>query len=139
VHLGQFACMAIFLGGRFALSFALDLQTETARWTGRFGAALAVATLALYGAVLAVDGVDPQAGRECVGECPRRPEGGSLRERRGNSLARVGYAELSKLRAGSRIAAVRRRSGANGMGPATDSQARHFGLRPPHQAEDRIK
>jgi hypothetical protein len=135
VHLGQFACIAIFLGGWFALSFALDLQTETARWTGRFGAALAVATLALYGAVLQWTGSTlKQAVNAWVS-----PEGGSLRERRGNSLARVGYAELSKLRAGSRIAAVRRRSRANGMGPATDSQARHFDLRPPHQAEDRIK
>jgi hypothetical protein len=57
VHVGQFACMAILLAGLFALFFALDVQAETARWVGRFGAASAVATLALYGAVLAVDGV----------------------------------------------------------------------------------
>lgn len=57
VHVGQFACMAMLLGGLFALSFALDVQSDTAKWAGRFGAALAVATLALYGAVLAVDGV----------------------------------------------------------------------------------
>jgi hypothetical protein len=57
VHAGQFACMAIFLAGLFALFFALDDQAGTARWAGRFGAALAAVTLALYGGVLAVDGV----------------------------------------------------------------------------------
>src|SRR5215471_10851709 len=45
-HLGQFAAMAILLAGLFALFFALDVQTETAKWAGRFGAASAVADLA---------------------------------------------------------------------------------------------
>ena len=57
VHVAQFACMTVFLGGLFALGFALDGETETVRWAARFGGALAVATLALYGVVLAVDGV----------------------------------------------------------------------------------
>ena len=57
VHLGQFAAMAILLAGLLALFFALDVQDATARWAGRFGAALAVAALALYGALQAVDGV----------------------------------------------------------------------------------
>ncbi len=57
VHVGQFACMAILLAGLFALFFALDGQAGTARWAGRFGAASAAVTLALYGGVLAVDGV----------------------------------------------------------------------------------
>src|SRR5438128_12568189 len=48
VHVGQFACMAILLAGLFALFFALDVQAETARWAGRFGAASSVVTLALY-------------------------------------------------------------------------------------------
>jgi len=56
VHVGQFACMALLLAGLFTLSFALDVE-GAARWAGRFGAALTVAALALYGAVLAVDGV----------------------------------------------------------------------------------
>jgi hypothetical protein len=56
-HLGQFAAMAILLAGLFALFFALDVQDGTARWAGRFGAASAVAALALYGALQAVDGV----------------------------------------------------------------------------------
>ena len=57
VHLGQFAGMAILLAGLLALFFALDVQAETARWAGRFGAASAVAALALYGVLQAVDGV----------------------------------------------------------------------------------
>lgn len=57
IHLGQFAGMAIFLAGLLALFFALDVQAGTARWAGRFGAASAVATLALYGVLQAVDGV----------------------------------------------------------------------------------
>src|SRR5262245_17812656 len=56
-HLGQFAAMAIMLAGLFALFFALDVQDTTERWTGRFGAAAAVAAFALYGALQAVDGV----------------------------------------------------------------------------------
>src|SRR6185436_9983680 len=40
-----------------ALFFALDVRAGTAKWAGRFGAAATVATLALYGVVLAVDGV----------------------------------------------------------------------------------
>src|ERR687890_809431 len=43
VHLGQFAGMAILLAGLLGLFFAVDAQTETARWAGRFGAASAVA------------------------------------------------------------------------------------------------
>jgi hypothetical protein len=57
VHLGQFAGMAILLAGVLALFFALDVQAGTARWAGRFGAASAVAALALYGVLQAVDGV----------------------------------------------------------------------------------
>ena len=57
VHVGQFAAMAILLAGLLALFFALDVQAGTARWAGRFGAASAVAALALYGALQAVDGV----------------------------------------------------------------------------------
>ena len=54
VHLGQFAGMAIFLAGLLALSSAVD---GPARLTARFGAAAATATLALYAALQAVDGV----------------------------------------------------------------------------------
>ena len=57
MHVGQFAGMAILLAGLLALFFALDVQAGTARWAGRFGAASAVVTLALYGVLQAVDGV----------------------------------------------------------------------------------
>ena len=57
VHIGQFAAMAILLAGLLALFFVLDAQAGTARWAGRFGATAAVAALALYGVLQAVDGV----------------------------------------------------------------------------------
>jgi hypothetical protein len=57
VHVVQFAAIAILLAGLLALFFALDVQPGPARWAGRFGAASAVATLALYGVLQAVDGV----------------------------------------------------------------------------------
>jgi len=57
VHAAQFMCMAIFLGGLFALFFALDTPAGTAGWAARFGAASTVVTFALCGGVLAVDGV----------------------------------------------------------------------------------
>jgi hypothetical protein len=56
VHVGQFACAAILLAGLVALPFAVSGQAGT-RWAGRFGAALAVVALALYGVLQAVDGV----------------------------------------------------------------------------------
>jgi hypothetical protein len=57
VHVAQFACMAIFLSGLLVLFSALDIQGGAARLTSRLGAATTTATLALYGVVLAVDGV----------------------------------------------------------------------------------
>lgn len=57
VHVGQFACMATLFAGRLGLSFALQAQPGTVRWLGRFGAGTTVVALALYGIVLAVDGV----------------------------------------------------------------------------------
>jgi hypothetical protein len=57
IHATQFACMTTFLAGLFALFFALDVESAVTRWAGRFGAALTGVTLALYGGVLAVDGV----------------------------------------------------------------------------------
>jgi hypothetical protein len=57
VHVAQFACMAIMLAGLLALFFAVDVPRGTAGWAARFGAASAVTTLAIYGVVLAVDGV----------------------------------------------------------------------------------
>jgi hypothetical protein len=57
VHVGQFAATAILLAGLFSLFYALAGQAGTARWDARFGAALTAVALALYGVVMAVDGV----------------------------------------------------------------------------------
>jgi hypothetical protein len=57
VHVGQFAAMVILLAGLLTLFVALDVQAGTARVAGLIGAASAVAALALYGALQAVDGV----------------------------------------------------------------------------------
>jgi hypothetical protein len=57
VHFGQFVAMAVLLAGLVVLQFALGTETGIAQWTSRLGAAAAVAALALYGALQAVDGV----------------------------------------------------------------------------------
>ena len=57
VHVAQFVCMAIFLSGLLALFSAIDIQTGTTSLTSRLGVASTTATLALYGVMLAVDGV----------------------------------------------------------------------------------
>ena len=57
VHVAQFAAMAILIAGLLALVFALDVQDGLTRLAGLLGAAAAVAALALYGALQAVDGV----------------------------------------------------------------------------------
>lgn len=57
VHIGQFGSMAVLLAGLLALASALSTETESGRWLARLGAAATVATLALYGALQAVDGV----------------------------------------------------------------------------------
>jgi hypothetical protein len=56
-HLGQFAAMTILIGGLLSLFYAMDARAGTGQWAGRFGVASAVAALALYGALQAVDGV----------------------------------------------------------------------------------
>ena len=57
VHVGQFVATALLLAGLFALSSALDVHAGTPRWAARLGAASAAVALALYGVVMAVDGV----------------------------------------------------------------------------------
>ena len=49
--------MAILIARLLALFLALDVQDDTARWAARVGSAFAVAALALYGVLQAVDGV----------------------------------------------------------------------------------
>jgi hypothetical protein len=71
VHVAQFACMAAMLAGLLGLFSALDVQTATARLANRLGAASTTAALALYGAVLAVDGV---ALKQAVNAWANAPE-----------------------------------------------------------------
>jgi len=71
VHAAQFMCMGIFLGGLFALFFALDAPAGTAGWAARFGAASTLVTFALCGGVLAVDGV---ALKQAVNAWANAPE-----------------------------------------------------------------
>jgi hypothetical protein len=57
VHVGQFAATAILIAGLFALSSTLGAQAGASRWAARFSAGSAAVALALYGVVMAVDGV----------------------------------------------------------------------------------
>jgi hypothetical protein len=57
VHVAQFACMATMLAGLLALFPVLEVEDGTAGLAGRLGGAATTATLALYGVILAVDGV----------------------------------------------------------------------------------
>lgn len=57
IHVLQFFCMAILLGGLSALFFALDNRDTIVRWASRFGVGMVVVTLAICGVVLGIDGV----------------------------------------------------------------------------------
>ena len=57
VHLGQFVGMALLISGLLALLMVLKLPDGAMAWTDRFGLVAAVAALALYAALQAVDGV----------------------------------------------------------------------------------
>lgn len=57
VHLGQFAGMALLLCGLVALFVALDVRRGGPGWCALFGLVAAVAALALYAVLQAVDGV----------------------------------------------------------------------------------
>lgn len=56
-HLGQFAGMALLTTGLVTLWMALRVRHGALGWTARFGALAAAVSLALYGALQAVDGV----------------------------------------------------------------------------------
>lgn len=73
VHAAQFACMAVTLSGLLGLFSALDDRAGAARLANRAGAASTTAALALYGAVLAVDGV---ALKQAVNAWVSAPETG---------------------------------------------------------------
>ncbi len=71
VHLGQFVGMTVVIAGLVALFFALNVQSGTPGWAGRFGAISAVVTLALYGVLQGVDGV---ALKQAVDAWVRAPD-----------------------------------------------------------------
>ena len=57
VHLGQFAGMALLISGLLVLLVVLKAPEGAMAWAARFGVASAVAALALYASLQAVDGV----------------------------------------------------------------------------------
>jgi hypothetical protein len=74
VHLAQFAAMAIMLAGMFGV-FSTLLEAGRMRWLSRVGSAAAIAALALYGALQAVDGV---ALKQAVNAWAAAPDGESV-------------------------------------------------------------
>ena len=117
VHAAQFACMAIFLSGLFALFSALDVQGrngETGESTRRRlndGDARAVRR------GLGGRWCRAETGGRCMGRSCGRRESSALCRRRDNALARVGNEELRELHAGPR-GAVGGRCCALGADPA---------------------
>jgi hypothetical protein len=57
VHFGQFVGMAVLIAGLLVLFFALNVTAGVAGWASRAGSVSAVAALALYAVLQAVDGV----------------------------------------------------------------------------------
>lgn len=57
VHLGQFAGMALLISGLLVLLVVLKAPEGVMAWAARFGVVAAVAALALYASLQAVDGV----------------------------------------------------------------------------------
>ena len=57
VHLGQFAGMALLISGLLVLLVVLKAPEGALAWAARFGVAAAIAALALYASLQAVDGV----------------------------------------------------------------------------------
>ncbi|MFE5838413.1 DUF4386 family protein [Arthrobacter sp. NPDC056493] len=77
VHLGQFVGMAVLIGGLLVLGTVAGGVPGRSAWAARFGKWAAVASLALYGALQAVDGValkhsvDAWAAAEGAGKAVR--------------------------------------------------------------------
>ena len=117
VHVGQFAATAILLAGLFALSSALDTRAGTPSWAARLGAAAAAVALALYGVVMAVDGIAlKQAVNAWVG-APHAEKAARFASAEAIRWIEWGARRLPELRAGPRAAAARRRGRADGWAP----------------------
>ena len=94
VHVAQFACMAIFLSGLLALFSAVDIQPGMARLTSRLGAASTTATLALYGFVMAVDGVALKQAVTAWLDAPEAEKAARFAAAEAMRMARVGSEKL---------------------------------------------
>ena len=129
VHVGQFAATAILLAGLFALSSALNGQAGPPRWAARFGAAAAAVALALYGVVMAVDGVALKQAVNAWASAPDAEKAARLASAEAIRWIEWGGTQLPELRAGPRAAAARRRGRADGWAPAAD-RLPHGALRP---------
>ena len=70
------------LAGLLGLFSVLDVQAGSGSLACRLGAATTIGALALYGVVLAVDGVALKQAVDRVGQCSPGGEGGALRWRR---------------------------------------------------------
>jgi hypothetical protein len=71
VHLGQFLAMAAMLAGLLVLALSLGAKEGAGRWLAWSGAAAAIAALALYAVLQAVDGV---ALKQAVNAWANAPE-----------------------------------------------------------------
>ncbi len=119
VHVGQFAAMAILLAGLLALLFVLEGQAGAVNWAGRFGAAAAVAALALYGALQAVDGVANKQADLAWVSAPEAEKAARFASAEAIRWVEWGDAELPRLRAGPGVAPVRDRGRADSLGSAS--------------------
>ncbi len=72
IHLGQFAGVAVIVAGLLALFSALTDDLGTPGWANRYAAVCAIAALALYAVLQAVDGV---ALKQAVDAWASAPEG----------------------------------------------------------------
>src|SRR5215217_6466125 len=121
VHLGQFASMAILLGGLLALLFALDVQAGTARWAGRFGAASSTATLALFGVLQAVDGVALKQAVNAWASAPDAEKAARFASAEAIRWLEWGMRSYQNFALGIAFAPVCCRDRANRFGPAAHS------------------
>lgn len=76
VHLGQFVGMAFLLAGLLALAWALGVDTGMLGLVNRFAQVAAVVSLALYGALQAVDGVALKAAVDAWTDAPASEQAG---------------------------------------------------------------
>ena len=92
--------MALLIAGLLVLLAVLKAPAGAMAWTARFGAAAAVAALALYAALQAVDGVALKHAVDAWAAAAGAGESRPVCDGRGHPMAGVGHAQLPELRAG---------------------------------------